>query len=407
MKYINRHIGQIINQAEKTFSAILVTGARQVGKTTLLKHIKNEIRYVTLDDPLLLQTVIDDPGTFFKSAIPPVIVDEVQYAPQLFPYIKMIADNENKKGQFFLTGSQQFHMMKNVSESLAGRIAIINLLGLSLREINNITFDKPFIPIKEYFSEREKSLKHNSYKHLWEIIHKGSMPVMYSFDMDWNMFYSSYTKTYIERDVKGLTQVGDEQKFIRFMISLAARTSQMLNLSSVANEVGISNPTANRWLSILVTSNIVFLLQPYYNNLTKRMVKTPKIYFLDTGLAAYLTKWTNSEVLESGVMAGAFFESFVISEILKSYYNIGILRPPLYYYRDKDMKEIDLLIERDNTLYPIEIKKTSTPRKEHIKNFSVLNKLHNKTIGTGGLICLYDDLLDIDQNNIVIPVNYL
>jgi predicted AAA+ superfamily ATPase len=230
----------------------------------------------------------------------------------------MIADDSGKKGQFFLTGSQQFKMMKNVSESLSGRIGIINLLGLSLREIMNDSFNEIFVPTEEYFTKRKLSAKQIDYKEIWEIIHKGSMPAMYSEELDWQMFYAAYTKTYIERDVRELTQVGDELKFIKFMTAIASRTSQMLNLSSVANEVGISVPTADRWLSILLSSNIVYLLQPYYNNITKRTVKTPKLYFLDTGLAAYFTKWNTPEVLEAGAMAGAFFETFVVAVSLKA-----------------------------------------------------------------------------------------
>lgn len=407
MKYIKRNIEDTLHKVEKMFSSILITGARQVGKTTLLKHAKKGVRYVTLDDPLLLQNAINDSGSFFKVNTPPVIVDEIQYAPQLFSYIKMITDKNNLKGQFYLTGSQQFHMMKNISESLAGRIGILNLLGLSLREILNIDYTKPFIPTEEYFSERKQIIKKVDYKDIWDIIHKGTMPAMYSNDLDWQMFYGAYTRTYIERDVKKLTQVGDEQKFIRFMISMAARTSQMFNLTTIANEVGISVPTVSRWVSILIASNIIYFLQPYHNNKIKRVVKTPKLYFIDTGLAAYLTKWSNSEVLEKGAMAGAFFETFVISEVLKSYYNVGVLNPPLYYYRDKDAKEIDLIIEQNGILYPLEIKKTSVPHKDQIKNFSVLKRISNITVGTGGIICMYENLLNINSDNMIIPVTYL
>ena len=421
MSYINRNCEIAINRASRMFSTVLVTGARQVGKTTLLKHLASGIPYITLDDPILLQSAIEEAGNFFKTAPPPVIVDEIQYAPNLFNYIKMIADESGKKGQFFLTGSQQFRMMKNVSESLAGRIGIINLLGLSLREIESDTFNEFFVPTDEYFAKRKLSVKQTDYKGIWEIIHKGSMPAMYSGctgeqltqsttspeELDWQMFYASYTKTYIERDVRELTQVGDELKFVKFMTAIASRTSQMLNLSSVANEVGISVPTADRWLSILISSNIVYLLQPYYNNITKRAVKTPKLYFLDTGLAAYLTRWNTPEVLEAGAMAGAFFETFVVAEVLKSYYNAGVLDPSLYYYRDKDAKEVDMLIEQNGMLYPVEIKKTSNPGKEHIDHFSVLEKIKGLTIGKGGVICMYDRSVRINDKNVTIPVSWL
>lgn len=407
MAYINRNIENTINRAAKMFPAVLITGARQVGKTTLLKHIAKNITYLTLDDPIILQSAIEEGGSFFKTSPPPIIVDEIQYAPNLFSYIKMIADESGKRGQFYLTGSQQFKMMKNVSESLAGRIGIINLLGLSLREIKKDIFNDYFVPTDEYFDKRKGSVMQMDYKEIWDIIHKGSMPAIYSEELDWQMFYASYTKTYIERDVRELTQVGDELKFIKFMTAMASRTSQMLNLTSVAQEIGISVPTADRWLSILISSNIVYLLQPYYNNITKRAIKTPKLYFLDTGLAAYLTKWNTPEVLEVGAMAGAFFETFVIAEILKSYYNAGVLEPSLYYYRDKDAREVDILIEQNGTLYPVEIKKTSNPGKEHIESFSEVEKIKGVTVGTGGVICMYDKCIPINNKNVSIPVTWL
>jgi len=407
VRYISRHAEATVNKAAQMFPAVLITGARQVGKTTLLKHMKREVPYLTLDDPILLQSAIEEAGSFFKMTPPPLIVDEIQYAPNLFSYIKMSADESGKKGQFFLTGSQQFKMMKNISESLAGRIGIINLLGLSLREINNDAFNEAFIPSCEYFQIRKASVKPTDYREIWEVIHKGAMPAIHADKLDWQMFYAAYTKTYIERDVRALAQVGDELKFIKFMTAMASRTSQMLNLSSVAKEIGVSVPTADRWLSILITSNIVYLLQPYFSNITKRVVKTPKLYFLDTGLAAYLTRWNTPQVLEAGAMAGAFFETFVVAEVLKSYYNAGILEPALYYYRDKDAQEIDLLIEQNGVIYPVEIKKTANPGPAHIENFSVLEKLKGITVGEGGVICLYDKQVRINDKNVTIPVTWL
>ncbi len=407
MRYISRHAEATVNKAAQMFPAVLITGARQVGKTTLLKHMKREVPYLTLDDPILLQSAIEEAGSFFKMTPPPLIVDEIQYAPNLFSYIKMSADESGKKGQFFLTGSQQFKMMKNISESLAGRIGIINLLGLSLREIYDDAFNEAFLPSDDYFQVRKTSVKPTDYREIWEVIHKGAMPAIHADKLDWQMFYAAYTKTYIERDVRALAQVGDELKFIKFMTAMASRTSQMLNLSSVAKEIGVSVPTADRWLSILITSNIVYLLQPYFSNITKRVVKTPKLYFLDTGLAAYLTRWNTPQVLEAGAMAGAFFETFVVAEVLKSYYNAGILEPALYYYRDKDAQEIDLLIEQNGVIYPVEIKKTANPGPAHIENFSVLEKLKGITVGEGGVICLYDKQVRINDKNVTIPVTWL
>ena len=405
MKYIKRNVEEVIKKEEKLFKAILVTGARQVGKTTMLKNLKPDINYITLDDMLLNQSAQEDPELFLKSNKPPIIIDEVQYAPDLFRYIKIAVDNSEEKARFYLTGSQQFHLMKNISESLAGRIGIVNLLGLSLREIKELNFNKPFIPTNEYIEERKKYEMNISYDEIWEIIHKGSMPALYQEESDSELYYSMYVNTYIERDVRNLTQVGDTLSFLKFMTSLASRIGQLLNLNSVANEVGISLPTAQRWLSILISSNIVYLLEPYYNNIIKRAVKTPKIYFLDTGLAAYLTKWKNKEVLEAGTMAGNFFENFVIIEIIKSYYNVGELRPPVYFYRDKEKREIDLIIEQNGELYPVEIKKSARPTKEMIENFKVLEKVGK--VGQGAVICMYEKIQDLDEKNKVIPYRYL
>ena len=318
MKYIKRSAENVIKKQEKIFKAILITGARQVGKTTMLKNLKSNVNYITLDDMLLNQSAKEDPNLFLKSNKKPLIIDEVQYAPELLRYIKIELDNSEEKAMFYLTGSQQFHLMKDVSESLAGRIGILNLLGLSLREIKDIDFNNPFIPTEEYLREKEKYNKDISYNEIWDIIHRGTMPALYQEENDFEMFYSMYVNTYIERDVRNLTQVGDTLTFLKFMTALASRIGQLLNLNTVANEVGITIPTAQRWLSILISSNIVYLLEPYYNNIMKRAVKTPKIYFLDTGLVSYLTKWKNKDVLEAGNMAGNFFENFVIVEIIKS-----------------------------------------------------------------------------------------
>ena len=344
MKYFKRLAENVIQKQEKMFKTILVTGARQVGKTTMLKNIKPDINYITLDDMLLNQLAVEDPELFLKANKPPIIIDEIQYAPNLLRYIKIEVDNSDKKAMYYLTGSQQFNLMKNISESLAGRVGILNLLGLSLREIKDIDFNEPFIPTEEYLNNRRKCEKKISYDEIWNIIHKGSMPALYQEESDLDMFYAMYVRTYIERDVRSLTQVGDTLSFLKFMTALASRIGQLLNLNSIANEIGITIPTAQRWLSILVASNIVYILEPYYNNIMKRAVKTPKVYFLDTGLAAYLTKWKMSEVLESGTMAGSFFENYVIVKIIKSYNNSGELRPTVYFYRDKEKREIDLII---------------------------------------------------------------
>jgi len=406
--HYKRHADEAIVKLSKMFGAVLVTGARQVGKTTLLKEVANTAKYVSLDDKIQLTSAVTQSNTFFKDNPPPVFVDEVQYAPSLFPQIKIILDSEKKKGQFFLSGSQQFSMMKNVSESLAGRLGILNLFGLSLREIYGVDFREPFLPTDGYFENRVTHHADITYTDIWDMIHRGSFPELCAnHDFDRRTFYAAYVATYIERDVRDLTQVGDELKFMQFMTVAASLTGQLLNLASLARDVGISQPTAQRWLSILVTSNLVYLLPPYHNNITKRTVKTPKLYFLDTGLAAYLTRWNTVDVLRSGAMAGAFFETFAVSEIIKSYANNGILDVPLYFYRDRDGNEIDLLIEESGILYPVEIKKHADPHKSDVDKFSVLDKIPNVKRGQGGVICLYDNLVTLAGSDKSIPITML
>ena len=406
--YIQRHMEETVEKLSKMFGAVLVSGPRQVGKTTMLQGMTEDAEYVTLDDPLLLTSAIETGTTFFKDNPPPIFLDEVQKAPNLFPQIKLLLDKDRKKGQFFLCGSQSFQMMKNVSESLAGRLGIAMLQGLSMREKYGCRFREAFVPTEAYLAVRREELKDIVYADIWENIHRGSMPELYANpDFDWQMFYGAYVRTYIERDVRELTQVGDEVKFTKFMAVGAGGGGRVFKLRAVARDVGISQPTADRWLSILTASNIVYLLQPYSNNLAKRAVKTPKLYFLDTGLAAYLTKWNGVEVLKNGAMAGAFFESFVVSEVLKSYYNQGVLDPPLYFYRDKDQREIDLLVAEGDVLYPLEIKKHADPKVNDITAFDVLEKLPGVRRGSGGVICTYDRMVTLKGQDRVIPVGYL
>lgn len=406
--YIRRHAEKTVVTLSKMFGAVLVAGPRQVGKTTMLDKLTDGFSRATLDDPILRAAAEEQSGTFFLDNPPPVFIDEIQKAPALFEQIKLYLDRDKKKGQFYLCGSQQFRMMKGVSESLAGRIGLVTLLGLSMRERQGVTFDLPFLPTQEYFAARKAERVEIGYADVWDLIHRGSMPELAENPgYDWKLFYSAYVNTYIERDVKELSEIGDTVKFTNFMVAAASCTGQLLNLTSLARDVGISVPTAGRWLSILVASNIIYLLQPYSSNILKRVVKTPKIYFLDTGLAAYLTKWTTSDVLKNGAMAGAFFENFVLSEIIKSYYNCGITEPPLYFYRDKDMNEIDLLIEDSGTLYPIEIKKHADPHKKDISAFQKLDDIPNMKRGTGGVVCLYDKPVSLSETDKVIPINYL
>ncbi len=403
--YISRQIQPLVSRLLKQFPAILVTGARQVGKSTLLKHIAKDYAYLTFDDPLLLEQAKQEPRLFFLNRSGDVILDEVQYAPELFPLLKLEIDKQQKNGMFLLSGSQAFELMQNVSETLAGRIAILKLQGLSLREILNIKFSPPFIPHRDYLSSREKTLK--SPENIWQIIHKGDMPRLYQQETDWKIYYSSYVSTYIERDVRQLTNIANSTDFTRFMVALASRSGELLNYSNVAQEVGVSNETIKRWTTILQTSGIIYLLQPYSNNHLKRAIKTPKVYFLNTGLMAYLTRWFTPETIAQGAKSGQFFESFVVSEIIKSFTNNGI-EPPLYFYRDTNQKEIDLIIEYDRTIYPIEIKTTASPNKKMAKSFELLNSLSKEfSLGQGVIINQYPNKHYLAENLVALPVGYL
>lgn len=404
--YITRAMEKTVLSVHNSFPVLLVTGPRQAGKTTMLKKLSDKKRkYVTLDDPLLRELAVTDPVLFLQRFEPPVIIDEIQYAPELLPHIKMHVDRNKNNGDYWLTGSQMFHLMKNVSESLAGRVGILNLLALSNAEILNRKTDV-FSTRSSDLMMKLKSVKPQTLNKIFDRIFKGGMPALYADNLKVDntaaeIFYSSYIQTYLQRDVKALSQVGDELAFFRFISGVAARTGQMVNYGDIAKDIGISSPTAKRWLSILVSSGIVILIEPYFNNALKRIIKSPKMYFLDTGLCAYLTKWTSPQALEAGAMSGAFFETWVVSEIVKSYYNAG-KRPPIYYYRDKDNREIDLIILENNKLYPVEIKKSSNPGKDAVKHFNVLQNT-GLEVSEGSVICLSSDLLPTDKQNWHVP----
>jgi len=406
--YTKRALKDFVLKSSRQLPVLLVTGARQVGKTTFLQHISEKQRtYVTLDDPILMSLAKDDPALFMQRFPPPVLIDEIQYAPELLPYIKMAVDKSHKPGMFWLTGSQQFQLMKGVSESLAGRVGIIILLGFSRQEaIGRGDKSTPFLPIPKEIQTRIKQGAAITLKELFRIIWRGSFPaIALSEELDRDLFYSSYVQTYLQRDVRDLARVGDEMAFLRFLRASAARTGQLLNLSELARDADVTPSTAKTWLSILQTSGQVYLLEPYHTNVTKRLVKTPKLYFLDTGLCSYLTEWSSPETLEAGAMSGAILETWVIAEILKSYLHNG-RRAPFYYCRDKDKKEIDLLIIQDGTIYPIEIKKTASPKKDDVRHFSTLEKL-KMPIGPGGVVCLSEHSIPLTESAYSIPISVL
>lgn len=403
--YIKRHMEEIVKECIEQFPVLLVTGPRQVGKTTMLTNICDNYTYCTLDDPLLLREAVEETNLFLMNNEPPLLIDEVQYAPEIFRYIKMDVDKNKRKGAFVLTGSQAFQLMQGVSETLAGRMAVIEMQGLSLREIFGVSFHKEFIPAMEYIQERRDFIK--TYDHIWDIIHRGTMPALSDKAISWERYYSSYVKTYIEKDVRQLVNIADELKFMKFLTALAARCGELLNFHAIANEVEISIDTVKRWVSILQTSGIIFLLEPYSNNILKRVVKTPKVYFYDSGLICYLTRWTTPEVLKNGAKAGNIFENFVVSEIMKTHLNAGKAVSSIYFYRDKDKKEIDLIIEKDGVLYPIEIKMSANPTKGMAKNFSVLHNIPDKEIGIGCILCQYDRKLYLSENLVSLPITYI
>ena len=400
--YIKRCLEARVKELAKHFPVVLVCGARQVGKTTLLKKIAEEIsdiQYVTLDHPRIRALAKTDPELFLQQYSAPVIIDEIQYAPELLPYIKIKVDEKRRNGQYYLTGSQMFTMMNNVSESLAGRVGILSMYSMSRSEIEGRD-SVPFNPsaIKSFTSD-------DTISEIFEKILRGGMPQIISDPgLSYEDYYGSYMQTYIERDIRDLINIQNEGKFTKFISCVAARTSQEVNLADIAKNVDVDQKTADRWLSILVTSGIVVLLNPYFGNTIKRIVKRPKLYFMDTGLACYLSMWNNARALELSAMAGAMFENYVISEIYKSYANNGIeARSMLTYYRDNHGKEIDLMIIENGKLYPIEIKMNADPGKNALKNFSVLDSLREE-IAEGAVLCMASSVIPLDAKNRLVPI---
>lgn len=387
----------------------MVCGQRQVGKSTMLNHIREENRrYVSLDDMNARRLAETDPELFFETYGLPILIDEFQRVPSILLEIKKIVDEtalngENNEGLFWLTGSQKFKMMQNVSESLAGRIAVFDLAGLSTAEIESRQSEL-FKPNLDDIKNRITTSKDKNIHDIFELIFKGSMPKIITTDIERDRYYSDYVNTYLERDIKELAQVGKLNEFYDFLVFMAARTAQELKYSEISSAIGISAPTAKAWVSILERSGVIYILHPYSTNITKRLVKTPKMYFMDTGLAAYLCRWPNAETLENGAMDGAFFETYVVTEIVKSYYNAG-KHPDLYYYRDIDGKEIDLLIVEGNDVYPIEIMKSKNPANPD-KNFGALNKL-KMNIKPGIVICMANELLPFNRDTWLCPAKML
>lgn len=410
MPYIERAISSVLRQRVKTSKCTLVVGARQVGKSTLIKREFEEFNRANFDDRLTRMQAKEEPKLFFLNNPCPLFIDEVQKESDILEDMKQIVDESDERGLFILSGSQKLELMKGMSESLAGRVSISELSGLSLREIYGVKFNRHFVPSEDYLIEREKEII--SYENIWEIIHSGSYPELYDTERDWQEYYSSYVATYLERDINELI-LADEVTFTKFLTAVAARTGELLNYANIANEVGVSEPTIKKWISILERTGIVYLLQPYSANALKRAIKTPKIYFRDTGLACYLTRWLTADALKCSAVAGNMFETFVVSEILKSYTNEGKdYKFSIFYYRGKDKgttneNEIDLIIEENGILYPIEIKLSGNPKASMGATNPVLDKVEGKKRGMGVILCLVDKKTYLRENLIALPITYI
>lgn len=420
INYIHRTIENKLEEMYGNFPSILITGSRQSGKSTVLQYItatkNHSINEVSLDDLNERTLAIEDPETFLRTHGIPLIIDEFQYAPNLLSYIKLAIDEARKNEMFgdgkkvgtlyYLTGSQVFETMENITESLAGRVGIIDLYPLSTREISNSS-EEIFIPNIDII-RRKEPLKYEYMENIFERIFRGSYPELYkNKDISLEAFYSSYLRTYIERDVRKIVNIQDEPKFMKFISSLAARTGQEFNASDIAKDIGIDSETITKWTGILNNTYIIFLLQPHMNNNVGRIIKRPKIYFMDTGLACYLTGYVSSETLQKSNYSGQIFETYIISEIVKSYTNNQ--RDPkkhLYYYRDNNGKEIDLLVVYEDNIYPVEIKKGSNPDKNAIKNFKIVEKFEMNS-PNGAVICLTKNIHPIDDKNYMIPIEYI
>lgn len=408
MAYITRELERKFLKMNGFFKAILVTGARQVGKTTMLKHLAEGTgrTYVTLDNAMARDLAKSDPVLFFQTYKPPILIDEVQKAPELFEQIKIICDETEEKGLIWLTGSQQFGMMKKVRETLAGRIGILELYSFSQREKNGLVFEDELDFSIATLQARQSRVPSNDitkvFQHIWE----GGMPQVWGVDDELRgEYYNSYIDTYLMRDVAEVGGITDTVRFRKFLLGCAALVSEQVNYSTLAESADITQPTAKEWLRILEGLHIVYLLQPYSNNALKRLSKTPKLYFCDTGLCAYLSMWLTPDVLRQGAASGHFYENYVVMELVKNY-AYSKSKANLTYYRDSNAKEIDIFVEENGIVHPLEIKKSANPDKREVKKYTVLDKAQLER-GNGGIVCMCEQPIPIDDKNCFIPSNLI
>ncbi len=405
MTYIKRTIEEKVISASREYACLLLTGPRQVGKTTMLEHLMlNTGRTkVTLDDADERKLASNDPALFLELHPAPVLIDEVQYAPELFSYIKIAVDNGASPGSYWLTGSQSFSLMELARESLAGRVAVLHMSSLSQSELYGDGISAPFSVELSELKEREKHLSACSATEMYSRIWNGAMPGHRSGKFtDRDLFYSSYIQTYIDRDVTEMIPGVDKLAYADFVRAAACRVGQQLNLHDIAQDVSVSDDTAKRWMQVLEKSEVVFFLRPYSNNLLKRTVKTPKMYFFDTGLVSYLTRYSSSDILMNGALNGAILENYTVSEIIKTFRN-NAKDCIIHYYRDKDSREIDLVIESNGKLHPMEIKKSVNPGSKLADVFKLLDR-GSVPRGTGAVLCLRESMSAIDRDSLIVPI---
>lgn len=408
MKYIERTLERKFLKMSSFFKAVLITGARQVGKTTILKHLAEGQKrtYVSMDNTMARTLAKSDPVLFFQTYKPPIIIDEIQKAPELFEQIKIMCDESEERGLFWLTSSQQYNMMKNVRETLAGRIGILELYSLSKNEVDGIRFPNEMDFSLACLQQRQACTVKNDVVDVFDHIWRGGMPdAIYADAEQRQEYYNSYIETYLMRDVSEEGGITDSVRFRKFLNACAALVAEQVNYKTLAEAAEISQPTAKEWLRLLQGLGIIYLLQPFANNELKRLAKTPKLYFCDTGLCAYLSMWLTRDTLMNGAASGHYFENYVIIELVKNF-SYSSVKANLTYYRDSNAKEIDVMVEENGLIHPLEIKKSANPDRREIKKYEIIDKT-NLERGSGGIICMCEEVIPIDGKNCFIPCNLI